>query len=79
MLFLFNPFSIEILKCVMSRLLDSYYEYSRIMRLFFYYPQDEYVSFLMSVDEPDFVDEIDCVDLFAESDDRNRVLIFELA
>ena len=48
------------------------------MRLFFYYPQDEYVAFLMGVDELDFVDEIDCVDLFAENDDRNRVLIFEL-
>ena len=77
--FFFNPFSIEILKCVMSRLLDSYYEHARIMRLFFYYPQDEYVSFLMSVDELNFVDEIDCVDLFAENDDRNRVLIFEFA
>ena len=29
------------------------------MRLFFYYPQDEYVAFLMGVDELDFVDEID--------------------
>ena len=32
----------------------------------------------MGVDELDFVDEIDCVDLFEENDDRNRVLIFEL-
>ena len=48
------------------------------MKLFFYYPQDEYVVFLMGVDELDFADEIDCADLFAENDDRNRVLIFEL-
>ena len=54
-------------------------KHARTMRLFFYYPQDEYVSFLMSVDELDFVDEIDCVDLFEENDDRNRVLIFEFA
>ena len=46
-------------------------KHARTMRLFFYYPQDEYVAFLMGVD-------IDCVDLFAENDDRNRVLIFEL-
>lgn len=46
-------------------------KHARTMRLFFYYPQDEYVAFLMGVD-------IDRVDLFAENDDRNRVLIFEL-
>lgn len=46
--------------------------------LFFYYPQDEYVAYLMGVNELDFVDEIDCMDLFAEHDDRNRVMIFEL-
>ena len=45
--------------------------------MFFYYPQDEYVAFLMGVDELDFVDEIDCMDLFTENDDRNRVLIFK--
>ena len=77
--FFFNPFSIEIMKCVMKRLLDSYYEHPRTMRLYFYYPQDEYVAFLMGADELDFVDEIDCVDLFEENDDRNRVLIFELS
>ena len=76
--FFFNPFSIEIMKCVMKRLLDSYYDHPRSMKLFFYYPQDEYVAFLMGVDELDFLDEIECVDLFAEKGDRNRVLIFEL-
>ena len=76
--FFFNPFSIEIMRCVMNRLLDSYYEHPRRMKLFFYYPQDEYVAFLMGVNELDFVDEIDCGDLFSEKDDRNRVLIFEL-
>ena len=76
--FFFNPFSIEIMRCVMNRLLDSYYEHPRRMKLFFYYPQDEYVAFLMGVNELDFVDEIDCGDLFSEKDDRNRVVIFEL-
>ena len=62
----------------MNRLLDSYFEHPRRMKLFFYYLQDEYVAFMMGVDELDFVDEIDCGDLFSEKDDRNRVLIFEL-
>lgn len=77
--FFFNPFAIEILKRVMNRLLDSYYACPRDMKLFFYYPQDEYVAYLMGVDELEFVDEIDCMDLFDENDERNRVLIFEMA
>ncbi len=32
--------------------------------LFFYYPSDEYISYLMTVDELVFSDEIDCRDLF---------------
>ena len=48
------------------------------MRLFFYYPNDAYVAYLMSVDELDLVDEIDCRDLFPGDDYREKILIFEL-
>lgn len=75
--FFFNPFSIEILRGVMARLLDSFYENPRAMRLFFYYPQDEYIAYLSTVEELCFADEIDCTDLFPEKDARNRVMIFE--
>ena len=61
---LFNPFSIEILKKVLARVLESYYENPRELLLFFYYPSDEYISYLMTVDELIFSDEIDCRDLF---------------
>lgn len=44
--------------------------------LFFYYPSDEYVSYLMTVDELDFLDEIDCRDLFPDGDVRERILVF---
>ena len=64
--YFFNPFSLEILQKVIARLLESYYACPRKIRLFFYYPSDEYISYLMSVDELMFVDEIPCMDLFEE-------------
>ena len=76
--FFFNPFSVEILRKAMARILRSYYEKPREMRLFFYYPSDEYVSYLMTVDELSFYDEIDCRDLFAGDDPRERIMIFRL-
>ena len=46
--------------------------------LFFYYPSEEYVSYLMTVDGLAFYDEIDCGDLFEEKDSRERVMVFQL-
>ena len=48
------------------------------MQLFFYYPTDEYISYMMTVDELMFVDEIDCKDLFLGNDPREKIVIFEL-
>ena len=74
--YFFNPFSVEILRSVMERIRESYYENPREMLLFFYYPSDEYISYLMTVDELGFVDEIDCKDLFEGENSRERILIF---
>ena len=76
--YFFNPFSVEILRKVMARILKSYYAYPRELLLFFYYPSDEYVSYLMTVDELEFYDEIECDDLFKGKDPRERILIFQL-
>ena len=76
--YFFNPFSVEILRSVMGRILDSYYEKPREMLLFFYYPSDEYISYLMTVDQVEFLDEIDCRDLFDGNELRERVVIFEV-
>lgn len=76
--YFFNPFSVEILHKVMARILDSYYEAPREIYLFFYYPSDEYISYLMTVDELEFYDEIECDDLFSGNDPRERILIFSL-
>ena len=75
--YFFNPFSREILCKVMARILESYYADPRELFLFFYYPSDEYIAYLMTVEELEFYDEIECDDLFA-GDARERILIFQL-
>ena len=75
--YFFNPFSAEILHKVMARIIESYYENPRELFLFFYYPSDEYIAYLMSVEELDFYDEIECDDLFT-GDPRERIMIFTL-
>ena len=77
-IYFFNPFSITILQSVITRILDSYYSSPRQMLLFFYYPSDEYISYLTSVDELTFSDEIPCMDLFPGNVSRERIMIFEL-
>lgn len=47
--------------------------------MFFYYPSDEYISFLMTVDELTLLDEIDCRDLFLENHFRERIVIFKMS
>ena len=76
--YFFNPFTVEILHKVMARILESYYEHPREMFLLFYYPAEEYIAYLMTVDEVEFYDEIECDDLFPGNDPRERILIFQL-
>ena len=76
--YFFNPFSVTLLQSVISRILDSYYNSPRRILLFFYYPSDEYISYLMSVNDLTFSDEISCIDLFPGNDSRERIVIFEL-
>lgn len=76
--FFFNPFSIELLRKVIACVEDSYYRNPREILLFFYYPQDEYISYLMTVDTLMFADEIDCQDLFEGENPRERIVIFQM-
>ena len=76
--YFFNPFSVELLHKVIARILDSYYAEPRELLLFFYYPSEEYLSYLMTVDELEFYDEIDCSDLFEANDPREQIMIFSL-
>lgn len=76
--YFFNPFSVEILRSVLGRIMDSYYKNPRKMQLFFYYPNEEYLYFLMTEPNLMFMDEIDCRDLFEGASDRERIMIFEV-
>ena len=73
--YFFNPFSVEILKRVMGRVRESWD--GRERQFYFYYPSDEYLSYLMTVEELMFMDEIDCRDLFEGNDPRERIIVFE--
>ena len=76
--YFFNPFSVEILRKVLARIMESYYANPREIILFFYYPSEEYISYLMTVDGLEFYDEISCEDLFEGNNERERIMIFEL-
>ena len=76
--YFFNPFSVELLRKVMARIIESYYEKPREVFLFFYYPSEEYISYLMTVGKLEFYDEIDCSDLFEGNNLRERIMIFLL-
>ena len=73
--YFFNPFSVEILQKVIGRIRGSWDGRQKL--LFFYYPSDEYVSYLMTVNDLMFVDEIDCRDLFEGQNSREWIMIFE--
>lgn len=76
--YFFNPFSVEILQRVLARIVESWYEHPRDIFLFFYYPSEEFIAHLMTVEELEFYDEIECDDLFPGKDSRERILIFGL-
>ena len=76
--YFFNPFSVEILRKVMARIIESYYPAPREIFLCFYYPSNEYIAYLMTVDKLEFYDETKCDDLFEGSDPRERIMIFQL-
>ena len=76
--YFFNPFSVEILQKVLARIIESYYDSPREIFLFFYYPSDEFMCYLMTLDELEFYDEIECGDLFAGNDLRERIMVFQL-
>jgi len=56
-IFFFNPFSEEILRKAFARIMESYYENPREIMLFFYYPSDHYMDFLVQQDSLRFVEE----------------------
>ena len=76
--YFFNPFSIEIFFSVINNIITSYYENPREIMIFLYYPDNDFISYMMGLDEFICVDEIDCTELYDEYDERERILVFEI-
>ena len=72
--YFFNPFSVEILRRVFRRLDESYYRCPREIRLFFYYPSEDYLLFLDNQDNYCISGETDCTDLFDGINPREIIL-----
>jgi len=75
--YFFNPFSAEILRPVLEQIFDSLLERPRKVKLFFYYPSDDFRELLTNEPRLNLIDEVDCSDLFLKSDPREVVLVFE--
>ena len=60
------------------RIRKSWYDLPREILMFFYFPFDEYLTWLMGNEELELVDEIDCRDLFDGNVDRERILVFRI-
>lgn len=76
--YFFNPFSVKILFSVLGRIYDSYYENPRKMLLFFYYALDSYRTELLNEVNLKFEGEIDCMDLFHNADEKEKILVFSI-
>ena len=63
---------------MLAKSLESYYAAPRKMLLFFYYPSDEYIAYLMAVEELEFFEEIRCEGMIEGVRERERVVIFRL-
>ncbi len=77
-IYFFNPFSVKILKIVMTRIMESYYQEPREILLFFYYPSTQYISYLTTIDEVEYVDEIYCSDLYNFDNPREKIMILKI-
>lgn len=76
--YFFNPFSLQIFQKVLNRIYNSYYDNPRTMILLFYYPSQEYISYLFSQEMLNLVEEIVVNDIFRTNNERERVLIFQI-
>ncbi|MBE5807049.1 MAG: class I SAM-dependent methyltransferase [Clostridiales bacterium] len=76
--FFFNPFSEAIFTHVLSRITDAWYLQPREMRLFCYYPSEEYLQALQSHAEIRLCDAITFEDIFGRKDPRERLNVYAI-
>ena len=76
--FFFNPFALHTIKRVLGNIFDSLYHHPREIKLFFYYVNEEVENFLNNHVRLEQEEPIDCSDLFEESDEKERILVYEV-
>ncbi len=75
--YFFNPFSIHILKQVLTNIHTSYHINNREIKLFFYYPSDDYLNVLDNTDYLVHLEDIDCRSNFKKTDNREKISIYK--
>ncbi len=72
--YFFNPFSILILKQVLQNLKNK----NKEIKLFFYYPSDEYLNVLDNDKDIEHLEDIDCKNLFKKDDKREYIAVYKI-
>ena len=76
--YFFNPFAVSILVEVVKNLKESKKQNNREIKLFFYYPSKEYLSYLESDSDLVFCEKFDCKNQFKEEDEREYIAVYKL-
>ncbi len=76
--YFFNPFSVEILKRVLKRMITLQYSKPAERLLIFYYPSQEYISCLEDIPELTLKETISCRDLFTSDEPRERIEVWSM-
>ena len=77
--YFFNPFNTEILFEVIKNLKASIKRNQRKIKMFFYYPSSKYIELLDNDEQITHIENIDCVDMFKEYNEREYIAIYELS
>ena len=76
--FFFNPFALHTIKRVLGNIFDSLYHHPREILLFFYYVNEEVENFLNNHVRLEAEEIIQCGDLFQETDEKERILVYRV-
>ena len=76
--FFFNPFALHTIKRVLGNIFDSLYHHPREILLFFYYVNEEVENFLNNHVRLEAEESIQCSDLFQETDEKERILVYRV-
>ncbi len=77
--YFFNPFSVDIFRKTLARIIESCDENPRQVLLVFYYIQDEYRTYLMTHSRVEYVDDIDFRNMFDGDNIREHIMIFRVS